>query len=63
MQITHLEANQLVGEIADFLEERGCDVSDLTFNDYDDLETLLESRNGHRWSGHLQAWIPNVNLD
>jgi hypothetical protein len=57
MKITWAESRQLMDEIVSLLKERGCDLSGLSLDDYEDLDNLFDSRNNHRWNGCRQEWI------
>lgn len=57
MEITYNEAVVVVTEIIQMLAEKGVDLSVLsTFDDYDDLETLVASHDGQRWNTYHQNW-------
>jgi len=61
MQVSHIEASQLMGEVISFFEERGIDLSHsdgtaMTFEDFTALIEVIHSKDGKRWSQRDKEW-------
>ncbi len=63
MKITWYEANTLMGEVVEFLQENGADLTSLKIPDvpgggdaYEALAEVLVKHDGQRWNDRFSRW-------